>query len=48
VAGMIHAPDVVAILLFAAPVVSFVRWRYLAGILMVVAYNMGEWREIPS
>jgi SulP family sulfate permease len=28
--------------------VSFVPMAVLAGILMVVAYNMGEWREIPS
>jgi len=48
VAGMIHAFTLLAILLFAAPVVSFVPMAVLAGILMVVAYNMGEWREIPS
>src|SRR5258708_17118159 len=29
-------------------VVSFVTMGVLAGTLMVVAYNMGEWREIPS
>jgi SulP family sulfate permease len=48
VAGMIHALTLLAILLFAAPVVSFVPMAVLAGILMVVAYNMGEWSEIPS
>src|SRR5882724_5505109 len=48
VAGMIHALTLLAILLFAAPVVSFVPMAVLAGILMVVAYNMGEWRQIPS
>ncbi len=48
IAGMIHALTLLAILLFAAPVVSFVPMAVLAGILMVVAYNMGEWREIPS
>jgi SulP family sulfate permease len=48
VAGMIHALTLVVILLFAAPVVSFVPMAVLAGILMVVAYNMGEWREIPG
>ena len=36
------------ILLFAAPLVSYVPMAVLAGILMVVAYNMGEWREIPQ
>jgi SulP family sulfate permease len=48
VAGMIHALTLLVILLFAAPVVSYVPMAVLAGILMVVAYNMGEWREIPS
>jgi sulfate permease, SulP family len=48
VAGIIHAFTLLAILLFAAPVVSFVPMAVLAGILMVVAYNMGEWLEIPS
>ncbi|MFY9561563.1 MAG: SulP family inorganic anion transporter [Terriglobales bacterium] len=48
VAGIIHALTLLAILLFAAPVVSLVPMAVLAGILMVVAYNMGEWLEIPS
>jgi len=47
-AGMIHALTLVCILLFAAPLVSYVPMAALAGILMVVAYNMGEWREIPQ
>ena len=48
IAGMIHALTLVCILLFAAPLVSYVPMAALAGILMVVAYNMGEWREIPQ
>jgi SulP family sulfate permease len=48
VAGIVHSLTLLAILLFAAPVVSFVPMAVLAGILMVVAYNMGEWMEIPS
>jgi len=48
VAGMIHALTLLCILLFAAPLVSYVPMAVLAGILMVVAYNMGEWREIPQ
>src|ERR1700676_255254 len=48
VAGMIHALTLLCILLFAAPLVSCVPMAALAGILMVVAYNMGEWREIPQ
>jgi SulP family sulfate permease len=48
VAGMIHALTLLAILLFASKLVSFVPMAVLAGILIVVSYNMGEWREIPS
>ena len=48
VAGMIHSLTLLCILLFAAPLVRFVPMAVLAGILMVVAYNMGEWREIPQ
>jgi len=48
VAGMIHSLTLVCILLFASRLVSFVPMSVLAGILMVVAYNMGEWREIPQ
>jgi len=48
IAGMIHSLTLLAILLFASPLVSFVPMAVLAGILMVVSYNMGEWREIPS
>src|ERR1700704_6014776 len=48
VAGMIHALTLLCILLFAAPLVRHVPLAVLAGILMVVAYNMGEWREIPQ
>jgi SulP family sulfate permease len=46
VAGMIHSLTLVCILLFASPLVRFVPMAVLAGILMMVAYNMGEWREI--
>ncbi len=48
VAGMIHALTLLCILLFAAPLVSYVPMAALAGILLVVAYHMGEWREIPQ
>jgi SulP family sulfate permease len=48
VAGMIHALTLLAILLFAAPLASFIPLSVLAAILFVVAYNMGEWREIPE
>jgi sulfate permease, SulP family len=48
VAGMIHALTLMCVLLFAAPLVSYVPMAALAGILMIVSYNMGEWREIPQ
>src|ERR1700678_2729595 len=48
VAGIIHALTLVCILLFAAPLTRYIPMAALAGILMVVAYNMGEWREIPQ
>ncbi len=48
VAGIIHSATLLAILLFASRWVGYVPMSVLAGILMVVAYNMGEWLEIPS
>ena len=48
VAGMVHALTLLSVLLFAAPLAKFVPLCVLAAILMVVSYNMGEWREIPE
>ena len=48
VAGMTHALTLLAILLFAAPLAKFIPLTVLSAILFVVAYNMGEWREIPE
>lgn len=48
VAGMIHALTLLAVLLFAAPLAKFIPLSVLAAILMVVSYNMGEWKEIPQ
>jgi SulP family sulfate permease len=48
VAGMVHALTLLAILLFAAPLAKFIPLAVLSAILFVVAYNMGEWREIPE
>jgi SulP family sulfate permease len=48
VAGIIHSLTLLCVLLFAAPLVSYVPMAALAGILMIVAYNMGEWTEIPQ
>lgn len=48
VAGMIHALTLLVILLVAAPLAKHIPLPVLAAILMVVAYNMGEWGEIPE
>jgi len=48
VAGMIHALTLLAILLVAAPLARFIPLATLAAVLFVVAYNMGEWREIGT
>jgi SulP family sulfate permease len=48
VAGMIHAVTLLVILLAAAPLAGHIPLCILAAILVVVAYNMGEWREIPD
>ena len=44
--GMIHAITLLAVLLFGARLAAFVPLSVLAAILFVVAWNMGEWREI--
>ena len=48
VSGMIHAITLLAIILFAAPLVKNTPLSALAAILMMVAYNMGDWEEIPE
>jgi SulP family sulfate permease len=48
VAGMIHALTLLVIVVFAAPLARFIPLSVLAAILLVVAYNMGEWQEIPE
>lgn len=48
VAGMIHALTLLAVILFAAPLVKNLPLAALAGILFIVAYNMGDWAEIPE
>jgi SulP family sulfate permease len=48
VAGLVHAATLLLILVFAAPLARFIPLGVLAAILFVVAYNMGEWREIPE
>jgi sulfate permease, SulP family len=47
-AGIIHALTLLAIVVFGASLVKNLPLAALAAILMIVAYNMGEWREIPE
>jgi SulP family sulfate permease len=46
VAGIVHALTLLLILLVAAPLARDIPLATLAAVLFVVAYNMGEWREI--
>ena len=48
VAGMIHALTLLTVLLVAAPVARFIPLPTLAAILLIVAYNMGDWSEVPE
>ncbi|HEX5632961.1 MAG TPA: SulP family inorganic anion transporter, partial [Gemmatimonadales bacterium] len=45
VAGIVHAATLLGVVLVAAPLAEYVPLAALAGILLVVAWNMGEWRE---
>jgi SulP family sulfate permease len=48
IAGMVHALTLLGVLLFGARFAAFVPLPVLAAILFVVAWNMGEWREVPE
>jgi SulP family sulfate permease len=48
VAGMIHALTLLVVVLALAPLASYIPMATLAAVLFVVAYNMGEWREIAT
>lgn len=43
ISGIVHALTLLLIMLVAAPLASLVPMASLAGILVVVAWNMGEW-----
>lgn len=45
VSGMVHALTLLAIVLIAAPLADNIPLAVLAAILMLVAWNMGEWHE---
>ncbi|MEI8176192.1 MAG: sulfate permease [Candidatus Omnitrophota bacterium] len=48
VAGIVHAVTVLAVLLFLGTWIKFVPLACLAGILVVVAYHMSEWRSFSE
>jgi SulP family sulfate permease len=48
VSGVIHALTLLLVLLVAAPAARFIPLAGLAGILLVVSYNVGDWSEIPE
>jgi SulP family sulfate permease len=45
VAGMVHAATLALVVLLAAPLAFHIPLAVLAGVLLFVAWNMGEWRE---
>ncbi len=45
VAGIVHALTLALVVLLAAPLAQHIPLAVLAGVLLFVAWNMGEWRE---
>lgn len=48
IAGIIHAVVLLLILLFLMPLAKYIPMACLAGVLVVVSYNMSEWRTFKS
>jgi len=48
VAGIIHAIVLLLILLFLGPLTTHIPMACLAGVLIIVSYNMSEWRTFRS
>jgi SulP family sulfate permease len=48
VAGLVHAVVLLLILLFLGPLTRHIPMSCLAGVLIVVSYNMSEWRTFRS
>lgn len=48
VAGIIHAVVLLLILLFLGPLTRHIPMACLAGVLIIVSYNMSEWRTFRS
>jgi SulP family sulfate permease len=45
IAGIVHAGTLAAVVLLASPLAMHIPLAVLAGVLLFVAWNMGEWRE---
>lgn len=48
VAGIIHAVVLLLILLFLGPLTKHIPMACLAGVLVIVSYNMSEWRSFKA
>ena len=48
VSGVVHALTLLAVVLAMAPLAQHIPMATLAAVLFVVAWNMGEWFEIPG
>ena len=48
ISGIVHAVTLLIIMLVAAPLAKLIPLSCLAGILVVVAWNMGEWHNFKS
>ena len=48
VAGIIHAIVLLLILLFLMPLSQYIPMACLAGVLVIVSYNMSEWRTFKA
>ncbi len=48
IAGIVHAFTLLLIMLFIGPLAKLIPMSCLAGILIVVSYNMSEWRSFVS
>jgi len=48
VAGIIHAVVLLLILLLLMPLAQYIPMACLAGVLVIVAYNMSEWRTFKN
>ena len=48
IAGLVHCLTLLVVVLAAAPLAAHVPLAVLAGILLYVAWNMGQWREFAN